>query len=141
GQLGEIAATPRRTLDRIGDSPGFRLQRRRKAAAAEPVLEQPLHRLPRVARLLAPRAAAPPLALPVVAPVLLTHCSRACRASTPRARSRPSSGTVRRLSTAFTSGWMPWLCARLTPSGVKYSPIVSFSAPPFESPISCWKTP
>ena len=31
-----------------------------------------------------------------------------------------------------TSGWMPWLRARLTPFGVKYSPTVSFSAPPLE---------
>ena len=63
------------------------------------------------------------------------------RRATPSARSFPSSAGVSGSSPTLTSGWMPWLRARLTPSGVKYSPTVSFRAPPLARSFSSWKTP
>ena len=74
-----------------------------------------------------------------VHPVLLAAPPPAAgRAPAGRVR-EPRRGVAGR-SRARTSGWMPPLPREVrSPSGVKYSPIVSFSAPPLDRSTSCWR--
>src|SRR3954447_22088507 len=130
--LDQIAARRRGTRGRLGGPPRLALEGRSEPAAPfELFTKQDLDRLARRPRI---GAAAPSGAARAH---LASRCSAA---STSRALSRPSSREVSGSSEALTSGWIP-LPARLVPSGVKYSPIVSFIAPPFERSTSCWKTP
>ncbi len=143
---GEVAPRPAFALRPLRRFPRFPLDRRPEAAEAELLPQQLLDRLPR--RLAAARSRARFRA------TRRGSGSRCAPARSRRGISRRPGRRGRRGRAAWprrpwssgrpspsTSGWMPWLFARLTPFGVKNSPTESFRAPPLARSCSSWKRP